>query len=141
MKTRTAITSTLAVATLAVAALAGAPLAAQASGVPEASKAQASAQVSQPYTHLVTGHTWSTGGTYVSTGGDVNLKLSALPKATEVLVEECEGGHDLGDVQLFTKKAPNHVIATGVAKGTCFLILFESHAKSNAYQITGTLTY
>jgi hypothetical protein len=137
MKTRTAIMSTLTVATLAVAGLAGAPLAAQASGVPEAAKAQ----VSQPYTHLVTGHTWSTGGTYVSTGGDVKLKLSALPKATEILVEECEGGHDLGDVQVFTKKTPSHVLATGLAKGTCFLILFESQAKSNTYQITGTLTY
>ncbi|QNE16856.1 hypothetical protein F1D05_01770 [Kribbella qitaiheensis] len=130
MNRRVAIVSALAVATLA-----GAPLAAQ------AAPARPSAQVDQPYTHLVTGHTWSTGGTYISHGGDIKLKLTTLPKTTDVLVEDCESGGDLGDVQAFTKKAPSHVLATDVPAGTCVLILFQSHAKSGAYQVKGTLSY
>jgi hypothetical protein len=118
-----------AVSALALAAVVGAPLAAHA------------APAGQYYTHLVTGHTWSTGGTYISHGGAVKLNLTTLPKATEVLVEECESGHDLGDVQVFTKKAPSHVLATDVPAGQCFLVLFESKAKSSAYQVTGTLSY
>jgi hypothetical protein len=125
------------VSTLAVAALAGAPMAAHAA---PATPAKAT-QVSQHYTHFVTGHSWSTGGTYIATGGDVKLNLTTLPKATEVLVEDCESGGDLGDVQVFTKKAPNHVLATDVPAGQCFLILFESKAKSTPYQVIGTFNY
>jgi hypothetical protein len=127
MKLRAAIVSAL-----AITAVAGAPLAAQAAP---------SAQTSQPYTHLVTGHTWSTGGTYISHGGQVKLKLTTLPKATEVLIEKCDSGRDLGEVQVFTKKAPSHVLATDVPDGTCFLMLLESQAKSSGYQVTGTLSY
>jgi hypothetical protein len=132
------------VSTLAVAALAGAPLAAHAAPAPVTPAKAApvkAAQVSQHYTHFVTGHTWSTGGTYIATGGDVKLNLTTLPKATEVLVEDCESGGDLGDVQVFTKKAPSHVLATGVPAGQCFLILFESKAKSTPYQVIGTFSY
>ncbi len=67
--------------------------------------------------------------------------MTTLPKATEVLIEECESGGDLGDVQVFTKKAPSHVLATDVPAGQCFLILFESKAKSDPYLVTGKLSF
>jgi hypothetical protein len=118
-----------AVAALAVSTLAVAPLAAHA------------APAGQYYTHLVQGHTWSSGGTYIAKGGDVKLNLTTVPKATEVLVEECESGGDLGDVQVFTKKSPSHVLATDVPAGQCFLILFESKAKSDPYLVTGKLSF
>lgn len=124
MKVRVAAVAALAVSTLAVA-----PLAAHA------------APAGQYYTHLVQGHTWSSGGTYIATGGDVKLNLTTVPKATEVLVEECESGGDLGDVQVFTKKSPSHVLATDVPAGQCFLILFESKAKSDPYLVTGKLSF
>jgi hypothetical protein len=124
MKVRVAAVAALAVSTLAVA-----PLAAQA------------APAGQYYTHLVQGHSWSSGGTYIAKGGDVKLNLTTVPKATEVLVEECESGGDLGDVQVFTKKSPSHVLATNVPAGQCFLILFESKAKSDPYLVTGKLSF
>ncbi|MEU0090499.1 hypothetical protein [Kribbella sp. NPDC006257] len=124
MKVRVAAVAALAVSTLAVA-----PLAAQA------------APAGQYYTHLVQGHSWSSGGTYIAKGGDVKLNLTTVPKATEVLVEECESGGDLGDVQVFTKKSPSHVLATDVPAGQCFLILFESKAKSDPYLVTGKLSF
>jgi hypothetical protein len=127
MKLRVAIVSALALTTLAAA--------------PLAAHATPSAKAGQYYTHMVTGHTWSSGGTYIARGGDVKLNLTTLPKATEVLIEECESGGDLGDVQLFTKKAPSHVLATDVPAGQCFLILFESKAQSSPYQVIGKLTF
>ncbi|GAA1529679.1 hypothetical protein GCM10009741_34460 [Kribbella lupini] len=116
---------------LVVGTLAAAPVAAQA----------APAGVTQPYGHLVSGTTWSTGGTYVAKGGKIELTLKTLPKATDVLVEECEGGGDLGDVQTFTKNASRHVLATGVAKGTCFFVLLQPHAGAGDYRVGGTLKY
>jgi hypothetical protein len=58
-----------------------------------------------------------------------------------VLIEECESGGDLGEVQVFTKKAPSHVLATDVPAGQCFLILFESKAQSSPYQVIGKLSF
>ncbi|ADB33509.1 hypothetical protein Kfla_4479 [Kribbella flavida DSM 17836] len=125
MKIRTVVGSTLAVTALAV--------------TPSAAHASAPAQT-QPYQHLVTGKSWSSGGTYVSTGGDVTLNLTTLEKNTRVFVEQCEGS-DLGDVQTFTKKAPSHTLATGLEKGTCFLILFAPQSGNGGYLVKGTLSY
>ncbi|GAA0608262.1 hypothetical protein HPO96_31170 [Kribbella sandramycini] len=119
-------------AALGVAMLAAAPVAAHA--------APAKAQTSQPYTHLVQGKDWNTGGTYIATGGDIKLNLSTLEKNTQVLVEECEGP-DLGDVKKFTKKAPSHTLATGIAKGTCFLVLLSPATGTGGYLVKGTLSY
>ncbi len=129
MKMRAAVVSVLAVTTLAAA-----PLAAHAAPVAQAKT------FSQPYKQLVTGSSWGSGGTYIAHGGDIKLKLTTLPKATEVLVEECEG-RDLGDVAVFTKQAPSHVLATKVPAGTCFLILFQKHVKAADYVVEGTFSY
>ncbi|TDU83729.1 hypothetical protein EV138_6193 [Kribbella voronezhensis] len=129
MKMRAAVVSVLAVATLGAA-----PVAAQAAPVAHAKA------FSQPYKQLVTGTSWSSGGTYIAHGGDIKLKLTTLPKATEVLVEKCEG-RDLGDVEVFTKQAPSHVLATKVPAGTCFLILFNKHVKTADYVVEGTFSY
>jgi hypothetical protein len=109
--------------------------------VPVAAYAGPAAGVTQPYNHLVTGKNWSTGGTYVAKGGEIKLTLKTLPKATDVLVEECEEGGDLGDVQTFTKSAFTHVLATDVAKGTCFLVILKPHAGAGDYRVFGTLGY
>ncbi|GAA1592099.1 hypothetical protein GCM10009804_55530 [Kribbella hippodromi] len=120
------------------AALVGGPVAAQAAPVtPQA----AAAKGGQPYTHLLTSKDWSTGGAYVAKGGAVTLQLSTLPKATEVLIEECEGGHDLGDVQLFSKPGATQTLATNVPKGTCFVMLLHPKTGKTGYQVSGTLTY
>ncbi|MEU4196184.1 hypothetical protein AB0E69_30055 [Kribbella sp. NPDC026611] len=108
---------------------------------PAVAHATTSAQVTQPYTHLLTGKTWSTGGAYVSTGGDVKLKLTTLPKATQVLIEDCESGEDLGDVKDFTRKAPAQTLAVDVPKGTCFLMLLQPKAGSGGYQVAGFFSY
>lgn len=126
------------VSALAATALAATPLAAQA-GTPTYQARQAD-QAAQPYTHLVTGKSWSTGGTYVAQGGDITLTLTGIPKATRVFVEECNAP-DLGEVQVFTKNAAGHVLATNVAKGTCFLVLFQPQSGNGGYQVTGTLAY
>lgn len=123
--------SAVIVSILAATSLAAVPLAAQA----------APAGTTQPYNHLVTGKTWSTGGAYVATGGEIKLTLKTLPKATDVLVEECEDGGDLGDVRTFTKQASSQVLATGVAKGTCFLLIFKPHSGAGDYRVFGTLGY
>ncbi|MGC4942449.1 hypothetical protein [Kribbella sp. DT2] len=120
------------VSVLAASALAAVPVAAHA--------APAAAGTTQPYTHLVTGKTWTTGGTYVAKGGEIKLTLKTLPKATDVFVEECESA-DLGDVKTFTPQANSQVLATGVAKGTCFVVLLKPHAGTGDYQVRGTLGY
>ncbi|WP_405056004.1 hypothetical protein OG474_25060 [Kribbella sp. NBC_01505] len=121
-------------AALGVAALAAFPLAAQA--------APLKAQTTQPYQHLVTVNSkaWSTGGTYVATGGDIKLNLTTLEKNTKVFVERCEGA-DLGDVQNFTKAKPSHTLATGVEKGECFIVLLSPITGNGNYLVKGTLTY
>ncbi|MGW7687173.1 hypothetical protein ACWGID_40910 [Kribbella sp. NPDC054772] len=103
--------------------------------------AAAQAATDQPYTHLLSGKDWSTGGAYVAQGGDIKLTLSTLPKNTQVLVEECEGGHDLGDPQLFTAKAKTQTLATDVPKGTCFLMLLAPKTGNGGYVVSGTLSY
>ncbi len=119
---------------LGVVALAGVPVAAQAAPV--------QAQTTQPYHHLVTVSSagWSTGGTYIATGGDIKLKLTTLEKNTKVFVERCEGA-DLGDVQTFTKAKPAHTLATGVAKGECFIVLLSPVKGTGGYFVKGTLSY
>jgi hypothetical protein len=121
-------------AALGVAALAVVPMAAHAAPV--------QARTTQPYQHLVTVNSkaWSTGGTYVATGGDIKLNLTTLEKNTKVFVERCEGA-DLGDVQNFTKKAPSHTLATGVEKGECFIVLLSPVTGNGGYVVKGTLTY
>ncbi len=109
--------------------------------VPVAAYAGPAAGVTQPYSHLVTGKTWSTGGAYVAKGGEIKLTLKTLPKATDVLVEECDEGGDLGEVETFTKSASTHVLATDVAKGTCFLVIFKPHTGAGDYRVFGTLAY
>lgn len=123
--------SAVIVSVVAAAAVAAVPVGAQA----------APTGVTQPYGHLVSGTTWSTGGAYVAKSGKIELTLKTLPKATDVLVEECDEGGDLGEVQVFTKNASSHVLATGVAKGTCFLVLFQPHAGAGGYRVGGTLKY
>ncbi|TDC21104.1 hypothetical protein [Kribbella albertanoniae] len=119
---------------LGVVALAGVPVAAQAAPV--------QAQTTQPYQHLVTvdSNGWSTGGTYVATGGDIKLKLTTLEKSTKVFVERCEGA-DLGDVQTFTKAKPSHTLATGVEKGECFIVLLSPATGKGGYFVKGSLAY
>lgn len=121
-------------AALGVLALAAVPLAAQAAPV--------QAQTTQPYQHLVTvsSKAWSTGGTYVATGGDIKLKLTTLEKNTKVFVERCEGA-DLGDIQTFTKAKPSHTLATGVEKGECFIVLLSPVTGNGGYMVKGSLTY
>jgi hypothetical protein len=116
-------------AALGVAALTAVPL-----------TAQAAAQTTQPYQHLVVGKNWGTGGTYVATGGDIKLNLTTLEKNTKVFVERCEGS-DLGDVQTFTKSKPSHTLATGVEKGECFIVLLSPVTGTGGYLVKGTLTY
>ncbi|MFC9693724.1 hypothetical protein ACFTSF_34550 [Kribbella sp. NPDC056951] len=118
--------------TLGVLALAAVPVAAQAAPV--------QAQTTQPYQHLVVGKNWGSGGTYVSTGGDIKLNLTTLEKNTKVFVERCEGA-DLGDVQTFTKKKPSHTLATGVEKGECFIVLLAPVTGDGGYIVKGTLSY
>lgn len=113
------------------AALVVSPLAAQAAPV----------KSGQPYTHLLTSKDWSTGGAYVAQGGDVTLQLSTLPKATEVLIEECDSGRDLGDGHVFTKQASTQKLATDVPKGTCFVMLLHPKSGNGGYSVKGTLSY
>ena len=110
--------------------------------VPLTAQAAPKAQTTQPYQHLVTVSSkgWSTGGTYLSTGGDIKLKLTTLEKNTKVFVERCEGA-DLGDVQTFTKAKPSHTLATGVEKGECFIVLLSPVTGNGGYLVKGTLTY
>ncbi|MFF0344902.1 hypothetical protein [Kribbella sp. NPDC004875] len=96
---------------------------------------------SQPYVHLLSGKGFSTGGAYVSQGEDIKLTLSTLPKNTQVLVEECDSGHDLGDVKVFTAKAKAQTLATEVPKGTCFVMLLAPKGGNGGYVVGGTLSY
>jgi hypothetical protein len=140
MKLRAAVVSTLAVTAFAAAPLAAQAAPTAAAAAPAAARVAQAKSFTQPYKELVTGTSWISGGTYVAHGGDIKLKLTTLPKATEVLVEKCEG-RDLGDVEVFTKQAPSHVLATKVPAGTCFLILFNKHVKTADYVVEGTFSY
>ncbi len=130
--------TTLSVLGVALAGVLGVALA----GVLAASPSIASSSpehMKQPYHHLTT-KDFGTGGAYVSTGGDVSLKLTGNPGGAEVLVEECDGP-DLGDVVRFPKGASKpQVLATDLEAGTCFVMLLKS-TDGKSEELAGTLSY
>ncbi|MGH3430480.1 MAG: hypothetical protein ACRDQZ_23415 [Mycobacteriales bacterium] len=94
---------------------------------------------SQPYHALVT-EDFGTGGTYVSTGGTITLKLNPKSQGVDAFAEECEGA-DLGDIQHFPADAStSRVLASNVSKGQCFVLLLKSTGSQPA-EVSGTLDY
>ncbi|HEX3731781.1 MAG TPA: hypothetical protein VHU91_02515 [Mycobacteriales bacterium] len=95
---------------------------------------------SQPYRALVT-KDFGSGGTYISTGGTIALKLNPKSQGVDAFAEECDGGGDLGDVQHFPAGAStSRVLASNVSKDQCFVLLLKSTG-SQTTEVSGTLDY